>query len=660
MPSSVKYHYMERGALAQRQGDLEGAIAAYRQAAAHAPGDVQPLGLLGAVLLQSGNAAEALPCLQQAAAKSRSNAGLIATLAQALFELGRHAEAAATFRQAQRLAPANPQIMMGVATALAMQGQFAEARPLLERVVSRFPDLPYGWYNLGNVLRDLGQHVPAIDAYRKALSLAPEFLDARNGLGRTLHAALRFDEAASEYEQCIREAPQFVDAHLNLASVLIDIGNNDRAESVCRNLIAIAPPPFQAQAQALLADTYNTRGRMFESARHYAEAVRLAPENPDYAVSYAAKLCETGAFAEALGMIARIKVLAPDSPRLHRFLGTMFLQFGFLAEGWAEYRNRPAFKVFQNKLPGISLAHALPDNLAARHVCVLREQGLGDEIFFLRYVRELAARGARVSYRAGAKIASLVKRLPEISQVIDTEAPPPAADIHIMVGDLPHALRPPASPLPQVSEADHADAWWRFPWTQPAYSPLPAPSLSIAPLPEQLSAMRARLAALGPPPYLGVTWRGGTPPREQGAGDWVLFKTLGIAELGAALRSFQGTLISLQRNPQADETGVLEAAAGARVHDFSGLNDDLEAMLAVLDILDEYIAVSNTNVHLRACVGRITRVLVPAPPEWRWMAAGRFSPWFPAFPTYRQTSDGDWSGALASLAHDLSAAGQAL
>jgi len=86
------------------------------------------------------------------------------------------------------------------------------------------------------------------------------------------------------------------------------------------------------------------------------------------------------------------------------------------------------------------------------------------------------------------------------------------------------------------------------------------------------------------------------------------------------------------------------------------LNEDLEGMLALMSLLDEYIGVSNTNTHLRAATGKTARVLVPNPPDWRWMMNhGRTSPWFPGFAVYRQSLQGDWDAALAELKKDLSA-----
>jgi len=64
--------------------------------------------------------------------------------------------------------------------------------------------------------------------------------------------------------------------------------------------------------------------------------------------------------------------------------------------------------------------------------------------------------------------------------------------------------------------------------------------------------------------------------------------------------------------------------------------------------------VSNTNMHLRAALGRTARVLVPLPPEGRWGSSGEVSPWFPGFAVYRDTAG--WDAALERLRADLAKA----
>jgi hypothetical protein len=225
-----------------------------------------------------------------------------------------------------------------------------------------------------------------------------------------------------------------------------------------------------------------------------------------------------------------------------------------------------------------------------------------------------------------------------------------------MLGRLPASPLSASTPVPAEGQPMLADA---FPLALRVFFPEPPPPLTLPALDEQVESMRKRLRAIGPPPYFGVTWRAGTPPAEQQGPAWALHKAIGLDALAPVLHAARGTWIALQRNPAPDEIEKLAALAGVPVHDFSELNEDLEAMLALLALLDDYIGVSNTNMHLRAGAGRPARVLVPRPSEWRWLAAGDESPWFPGFRIYRQGADGDWGQALERLRGELLAAHRA-
>ena len=104
----------------------------------------------------------------------------------------------------------------------------------------------------------------------------------------------------------------------------------------------------------------------------------------------------------------------------------------------------------------------------------------------------------------------------------------------------------------------------------------------------------------------------------------------------------------MQRAPGPGETESVASHAHRPVHDLSALNPDLEDALALMSVLDDYVGVSSTNVHLRAGAGRASRVLVPFPYEWRWMREGA-SPWFPGTAVLRQSVTGSWSDAFSQL-----------
>ncbi len=645
--------YLEFGLHAQKQGNIESAKAAYQHALAVVPDHPDAMHLLGVALLQLGQPEQAVDYLQRAARKLRDNPAVLANLAQAYFTIGRYAESHEFFRKASRLDPRAVQFQLGIANSLALQGKLSAAETLLRRLTDRFPQEALAWFNLGNVVRDQGRSAEAIDSYRKATELNPQLIEAHNNLASTLHALLHFEEAEREYRACIRIAPDYVLARCNLASVVIDLGRFSEAETLCRELIRLAPE--LPHAHTFLGAALGHQGRLLEALECHCTAAQLAPQDPKVIQTYASTLIDSGQFSAGLRWLSRSLALNPDLTSSHQLLGQALLGHGCFAEGWTQYAYRPWPAMFREKYPGIALSSTLPAELDGKRIGVVREQGLGDEIFFLRYVPPLHAAGARITYCASDKLHGLLKRVPGIAQVLQEQALPPAdADAVILAGDLPHALSDfPASPLPHVDATKTEARLRELPCRISIYWPRVPPPLPLAPLAERSVGLKKRLAAIGGPPYLGLTWRGGVPPREQRMVIWSLYKEIGIPQLAQVLRDVPGTFIALQRNPAPGELDAFSSAVGRQIHDFTALNEDLEDMLALLALIDEYIGVSNTNVHLRASVGKTARVLVPCPADWRWLHAGRSSPWFPGFPIYRQSPQGDWDAALASLKQDL-------
>ena len=87
------------------------------------------------------------------------------------------------------------------------------------------------------------------------------------------------------------------------------------------------------------------------------------------------------------------------------------------------------------------------------------------------------------------------------------------------------------------------------------------PPVGLAPRAEHVQRWRAALAALGPAPYIGLTWRGGTDRRTESefgaARDAELFKEADLRSIAAAARGLRATLVAIQRNPVAGEVATL-------------------------------------------------------------------------------------------------------
>lgn len=607
-----------------------------------APSSLEAWAYLGIAQLQLGHAHEAIAGLERACAGLPDAAWIAAHLADAYTRVGRHEAACAAFERACGLDPRNHAYRQGLATALALHGRYDRAAEVFEDLLRQAPGNALLWYNLGNARRDQGRLEEAARCFSTALDIAPDWVDARNSLGSTLHGLLRFEAAEKIYQACIEAQPDQIAFRLNLASVLIDAGRFDDAEAACRS--AVTRWPDSALAHSFLGAALNHQGKLTQSLEHQRTAAALSPGDAQFAENHAFALSHVGRPDDAWFEFDRALALRPDAATTLHARALAMLGCGRLAEGWRDYVNRPTAR--EARRLGPSGKNVLPSSSDLRLSSVVQlvwEQGLGDELFFLRFARSVAASGRRVVYAASPKLRGFLDRNAEaVATFVGEESLDPDSAV-MLLADLPLAL------VNSDFGANGSGPGTQDNANRAKHYPSP---LCLTPSRSCLAQMTERLRLCAPPPYLAVTWRAGVPPKDQ-AHEWSLHKAIAVESLGAALRDAPGSVISVQRNPDAGELETLAAALGRPVHDFSALNDDLDAMLALLAIADEYVCVSNTNAHIRAGTGRPARVLIPGPAEWRWPIGQNESPWFPGFKLYHQGLDGDWTTALDLLRHDL-------
>ncbi len=478
-------------------------------------------------------------------------------------------------------------------------------------------------YARGNALQAQGHLEEAAACYCRALKLDPDHTDARFNLATTLITLGRNDEAEALLRKTIAAGHASADVLQNLGIALAAQQRHPEAEASFRQALAAGPP-----SAALYQDLALTLHHQLQHAAAIdclERALDYAAENAELRCNLGEMLFQRGETGPARAHLQAALGISPGHKTAAARLGCLDLLDGKILQGWRGYRllMREAL-VGQNA--GIALDDALPENLDGKRVLLLGEQGIGDELLFLRYARVLKQRGATIFYRAESRIGAVLNaRTTVLDRILAPAGPMPARDFTVLIGDLPALLGSDAIP----------------------------PAFALAPLDARRNAMHARLAACGPPPYLGVGWRAGLQGLQAPELPVPLAKQIPLPTLAQALQGVSATLVALQRHPHPGELDAFANLAGRPVHDFTSCNDDLDDALALLDVLDDYVAVSNTNMHLLASLGRMGRVLMPCPPDWRWMASGRYSPWFPGFAIYRQNGDGDWSSAMRDLQRDL-------
>lgn len=615
--------------------DLPEAERLAREIIGRAPRNPEALHILGVVHLTSGEGRLAAESLSKAVESDPRNAAMLEHYGIALLMAGDARQAEDTLRRAIRCGARSGQTYMRLGLALGMQDKPRDALEAFGEAVEVAPEDPEVHLNFGNALARLGEIDAALAQYSRATALRPDFIDAYFNSGNVLKDAGRLDDAVAAYRKVLELGPASVAAHNNLGIVYKGQGRLEDAIACYRRALAI--DAHNAAAHSNLCSAFLEQGKLGEAAGHAERAVALQPDFVDALMNLASVRMRQGRYPEALGCYRQALEHAPGNSELQFVHAWLSLATGDFAHGWPSYRWRPTRR--RGLARGLRVDETLPVNLAGKTIVLLGEQGIGDELFFLRFADALRRKGARLICESEVKIHDLVARSGLFEQVITPEAARPPHDLRVLAADVPLLL--------QEASQDAAEEVY------------PAP-LRLVVLEERKVLMAKRLAACGPPPYVGITWRAGTPREAQDLTREgpVLFKEAPLESLARALSGVKGTVIVLQRNPQAGEIDRVSSELQRQAHDFSAANADLEDMLALLALLDEYVGVSNTNMHLAAGLGKSARVLVPYPPEWRWMVQGMVSPWFPGFKVYRQAADGDWAGALASLAADLRQARQ--
>lgn len=667
------------GVLQYQRGAAADAEALLRQSIAIEAG-ARALSDLGAILGESGRIDEALAQFDAALRVEPNDVQTLVRLGNTLIGLHRHEQALAAFDRALAVSPLVLDALCNRGSALRALGRHQDALDTYDRALMVDPRSFESWFNRGLVLRALQRPADALPCFDRAIGIRPGIAAMLSARGETLVALGRLNEALGAFNEAIAADPALIDALYNSAVALERLNRADEALARCERMLALAP--HDARAFACRGNALLQLARYDDALDSYARALDLAPGAPDIECNrgtalrflkrfdealrcYDTALASDDRFAEAwanrssvlqdlhrydeaMHSLDRALALRPDHAtswlnrgNLHSATGraddalaaydraialdaddvearvaraSLHLVEGDFARGWAEYEWRlrdPA--IARHARPFTQPAWRGDGALDGRTILVHAEQGFGDTLQFCRYVPQLAAQGARVVLEVPPPLRALVASLEGPAQVIARGEPLPPFDCHCPLPSLPFALRALLPGIPQHMPYLHADP----------------------------QRVRQWAALLGNRrcPRVGLAWAGNPEHRNDHR------RSIDFARL-APLFDLDVDWISLQKNVTTRERALLENAPVLRVEDELGDFAETAALIASLDLV---ISVDSAVAHLAGALGHPVWVLLPDPPEWRWMRERLDSPWYPGARLFRQSVPGEWAGVIDAV-----------
>jgi Flp pilus assembly protein TadD len=500
---------------------------------------------------------------------------------------GREDQAEQLYRMILAVPPVQAETSYNLGLLYQTKGRLVEAVAAYRYAVLLKQDHIDAYCNLATALQDLGQRDEAIEIYHKAIAIHPDFAMAYCNLGVALKEQRQAEQSLAAYRRAIDLRPSYDFAFANMAAVLLDLGRLDDAKAACSRAIELNP--LMPMAHFNLGATLKAENKPAEAEAVFRDAIKL---NPD--------------FTEAHFTFAQV-LLHQEKYR----------------EGWDEYEWRwklPQYRWLRDMHGDFAQPLWQGEDITGKTLLVYCEQGVGDALQYVRYIRQLIAeRGVHVILAVHPPLLRLLAQIEGATVIALDQVPLPAFDLHC-----------PLISLPRLFGTDKHNI------------PAEIPYLSADPA--DIERWRRRIPGQGK--RVGIVWAGN--PDQTG-------DALRSPRLKAVLPLFEVpgvTFVALQVGPgRAD---LEKYPLPANVIDLGPEIGDFADTAAIISGLDLVISSCTAPLHLAAALGVPTWGMIPFAPHFLWQNDRTDSPWYPNLRLYRQAEAGnDWRNVTAAISDDL-------
>ena len=326
-------------------------------------------------------------------------------------------------------------------------GNYDEVEKHLLKTLDKFPKNSTLWLLLGDVYGRQEKYSLALQSLERSLLLNPSDPDLYNKIGSTFMALEKPGDAYRFFQQSLIIDPNNVEATFQTGMIYNQIRKSNQAFALWSRALELDPKNISALT--MLGIHFSQNDGNSEVALDYFE--RALKEDPTDIALYnnvTSALMDLGRHDEAINIFETIKgdrklLRSPGFAEKINFChGLALLSVGRTDEGWKLWWDRVHEKsTMHSKIDNLSIPR-LSKDLAAKsgRLLVLREQGIGDQIYLLGSLKKFAeTHNFHIILEVCERTLGLMKNsFPDFDVITTSQVPETAADYWMAYGDLPH------------------------------------------------------------------------------------------------------------------------------------------------------------------------------------------------------------------------------
>jgi len=364
-----------------------------------------------------------------------------------------------------------------------------------------------------------------------------------------------------------------------------------------------------------IGSAFANLGEYDECVKYCKRALKISPRNAHVLSNTAVAYQEKGQHERAIQYFNQAVAIEPETPVFKHNLAHLNFLLGDFEEFVKNYPYRhfvdKSFVTTQEPLLGFSQEQ----RFEGKSILVYQEQGLGDEIFFIRLLPEfLRNHPSELSVICDPRLKKICSRSFDNIKFYSS-----VEDIH---EDNEIECKIPMGDLLLFSKHDNSRV------TCPPWQPDKA----------KFDAWKNRLSSLRKQyPAIGISWSGGRHLRSKKK------RSISLPDLIMSLPT-NVHLVNVQYDYDPNEIRDAEIKCERKIWnwDFFDPKYDIENLAGLVANLDAVVSVDNTTVHLAGALGVSTIVLLPVDPDFRWGLSNETSPFYPSVSCIRQKSFDSW------------------